>query len=168
MQEYVNLYYDLGEQEATELKGIPLHYTAERRALLAQYDEKKKQLKLSVPGLDEYIQNSDKSEAFNFVNNTYNYAVSPNADVAPELKQDIMTAYNLYSDFLYQVNYIDSLNAANGAELKRAEKERTVNAIKKLIKSDSTRTVEQYYNYGLKKLINAKTRDANAGIWRNE
>ena len=168
MQEYVNAYYDLGDQEALELKGIPLHYTAERRALLAQYDEKKKNLKLTVPGLSEYIENSDKSEAYNFVNNAYNYATSPNADAPESVKQDIATAYNLYSDFIYTANYIDSLNAANGTELKRAEKEKTIKAIQELIKSDPTRTVEQYYNYGLKKLINAKTRDASAGIWRNE
>ena len=168
MQEYVNRYYDLGEQEALELKSIPLHFTAERRSLLTQYDKKKKELKLAVPGLSEYIENSDKSEAYNFVNNAYNYATSPNADISEDVKQDIVTAYNLYSDFIYTANYIDSLNAANGTDLKRAEKEKTINAIQELIDSDSTRTVEQYYNYGLKKLINAKTRDASAGIWRNE
>lgn len=168
MQEYVNAYYDLADEEALELKSVPLHHTSERRALLASYDEKKKQLKLSVPGLDKYIENTDNFEAYDFVNNAYNYAISPNADVSKNLKESIISAYNLYIDFMNTTNYIDSLNAANGTEIKRAEKEKTINAIKELIKSDSTRTVEQYYNYGLKKLINAKTRDANAGIWRNE
>jgi hypothetical protein len=168
MQEYVNNYYDLGDQEALELKAIPLHYTAERRALLAKYDKKKAELKQGVPGLEFYIQNTDNNEAYDFVNNAYNYVTSPGADAPEDIKQDIAAAYNLYTDFIYRTNYIDSLNAANGTELKRAEKEKTVNAIKELIKSDSTRTIEQYYNYGLKKLINATTRDAKAGIWRNE
>jgi len=168
MQEYVNAYYDLDEQEAAELKATPLHYTAERRALTQKYDQLKKDLKLSVPGLEYYIQNSDKTEAYNFVNDAYNYINSPDADVSEDVKLNIATAYNLYTNFILTTDYIDSLNAANGTELKRAEKEKTVNAIKELIKSDPTRTIEQYYNYGLKKLINAKTRDANAGIWRNE
>jgi hypothetical protein len=65
-------------------------------------------------------------------------------------------------------NNIDAANAANGTEMKRFAKQQTIDAIQELIRSDSTKTIEQYYNYGLKKLINAKTRDASAGIWRNE
>ena len=40
-------------------------------------------------------------------------------------------------------------------------------AIKELIRSDNTKTIEQYYNYGLSKLMNAKSRDGRAGVNRN-
>jgi hypothetical protein len=67
-----------------------------------------------------------------------------------------------------QAAYIDSLEAANGSDLKRAEKAAAEEAIKELIRSDNTKTIEQYYNYGLSKLMNAKSRDGRAGINRNE
>lgn len=167
MQEHVNAYYDLADQEEQELKSTPLHYTAERRAVTNKYEEKRNLIKLSVPGLEYHIQNTDNLEAYTFVNNGYNYASSPEADAPAELKEGIVTAYNLYLDFMSTANNIDSANAANGTEMKRAAKQQTIDAIQELIRSDSTKTIEQYYNYGLKKLINARTRDASAGIWRN-
>jgi hypothetical protein len=167
MQEHVNAYYELGDQEEQELKSTPLHYTAERRAVTNKYKEKRNLIKLSVPGLEYYIQNTDNLEAYNFTNDAYNYASSPEANAPPKLKEGIVSAYNLYLDFMTTANNIDSLNAANGTEMKRAAKQQTIDAIQELIKSDSTKTIEQYYNYGLRKLINARTRDASAGIWRN-
>ena len=74
----------------------------------------------------------------------------------------------MYTDFIAKANYINSLDAGNAADLKRAEKEKTVNAIKQIIANDPTKTVEQYFNYGLSKLINAKSKDASAGLRRNE
>lgn len=169
MQQYVNEYYALGDQEAIELKAIPLNNLAMRREIITQYDVKKAQLQLSVPGLENYIRSGiDNTDAFDFVNNAYNYAMSNGSDVPREARENISLAYNLYIDFIASANFIDSLDAANGPDLKRAEKERTINAIKKIIADDSTRTVEQYFNYGLSKLINARSKDASAGLGRNE
>ena len=167
MQEYVNAYYDLNEAEEKELKATPLSFIAERRSITEKYKKERSLIKLSVPGLQYHIENTDNLEAYNFANNAYNYVSSPEADVPKELKEGITKAYNLYLNFMATANGIDSLNAANGTELKRAAKQEAIDGIQELIKSDSTKTIEQYYNYGLKKLINAKTRDASAGIWRN-
>ena len=169
MQQHVNEYYSLGDQEALELKSIPFNNIALRRDTMSKYDEKKQQLQLSVPGLENYIKSGvDNTDAFDFVNNAYNYAMSSGSNIPREARENISLAYNLYVNFIARVNYIDSLDAANGPDLKRAEKEKTVNAIKEIIARDSTKTVEQYFNYGLSKLINARSKDASAGLRRNE
>ena len=51
--------------------------------------------------------------------------------------------------------------------MKRARKAEAQEEIKKLINSDTTKTVEQYYNYGLLKVMNNKSRDARPAIGRN-
>jgi len=169
MQQHVNEYYSLGDKEALELKTIPFNNVPLRREVMAQYDAKKAQLQLSVPGLENYIKSGvDNTDAFDFVNNAYNYAISDSADIPKEVRRNIVLAYNLYIDFIASANFINSLDAANGPDLKRAEKEKTINAIKEIIANDPTRTVEQYFNYGLSKLINAKSKDASAGLGRNE
>ena len=169
MQQYINAYYALGDQEAAELKAVPFSNVALRREVIAKYDEEKRKIKLAVPGLENYIATgADNTDAFEFVNNAYNYVTSPNASVPNDVKENIIRAYNLYTDFIAKANYINSLDAANAADLKRAEKEKTVNAIKQIIKNDATKTIEQYFNYGLSKLINAKSKDASAGLRRNE
>lgn len=169
MQQYINAYYSLGDQEALELKAVPFSNVALRREVIAKYDEEKRKIKLAVPGLENYIATgADNTDAFEFVNNAYNYVTSPNASVPSNVKENIILAYSLYTDFIAKANYINSLDAGNAADLKRAEKEKTVNAIKQIIENDSTKTVEQYFNYGLSKLINAKSKDASAGLRRNE
>ena len=169
MQQHVNEYYSLGDQEALELKAIPFNNIALRREVMSQYDRKKEQLQLSVPGLENYIKSGvDNTDAFDFVNNAYNYAVSSGSNIPKEARENISLAYNLYVNFIASANYIDSLDTPNAADLKRAEKEKTINAIKEIIANDSTKTVEQYFNYGLSKLINARSKDASAGLRRNE
>jgi hypothetical protein len=169
MQQHVNEYYSLSDQEALELKSIPFNNIALRREVMAQYDRKKEQLQLSVPGLENYIKSGvDNTDAFDFVNNAYNYATSSGSNIPKEARENISLAYNLYVNFIASANFIDSLDTPNAADLKRAEKEKTINAIKEIIASDSTKTVEQYFNYGLSKLINARSKDASAGLRRNE
>jgi hypothetical protein len=169
MQQYVNEYYALGDQESIELKAIPFNNIPLRREVASQYDLKKQQLQLSVPGLENYIKSGvENTDAFDFVNNAYNYAISDSSDVKPEVRKNIVLAYNLYINFIASANFIDSLDSANAADLKREEKEKTINAIKQIIANDSTKTVEQYFNYGLSKLINARSKDASAGLRRNE
>ena len=51
--------------------------------------------------------------------------------------------------------------------MKRAKKAEAQAEIQKLIDSDTSKTVEQYYNYGLKKLMNNKSRDAQPTIDTN-
>jgi hypothetical protein len=169
MQQYINQYYELSDQEAEELRVIPFSYVAARREVVEKYKQQRKIMNISVPGLENYIKSGvDNTEAFEFVNNAFNYATSDGAAIDPMVKESIITAYNLYNDFIAKADRINASGAANGAELKRAEKEKVTEALKELYLQDPTGAVEQYYNYGLKKLINAKSKDASAGINRNE
>ena len=169
MQQYINQYYELSDKEAEELRVIPFSYVAARREIVEKYKQQRKIMNISVPGLENYIKSGvDNTEAFEFVNNAFNYATSDGAAIDPMVKESIITAYNLYNDFISKADRINASGAANGAELKRAEKEKITEALKELYLQDPTGAVEQYYNYGLKKLINAKSKDASAGINRNE
>jgi hypothetical protein len=169
MQEHVNAYYDLNNKEAAELKPLPFSFVAERRAVVDKYKQQRSLIKMQVPGLEEFMASGlDNTSAYEFANNAYNYAMSPNADVPQDIKLKVAQAYDIYSRFMKQAAYIDSLEAANGSDLKRAEKAAAEEAIKDLIRSDNTKTIEQYYNYGLSKLMNAKSRDGRAGVNRNE
>jgi hypothetical protein len=168
MQEHVNAYYDLNNKEAGELKPLPFTFVAERRAVVEKYKQQRALIKMQVPGLEEYMSTGvDNTNAYEFTNNAYNYAMSPNADIPKDVKLKVAQAYDIYSRFMKQAAYIDSLEAANGSDLKRAEKAAAEAAIKELIRSDNTKTIEQYYNYGLSKLMNAKSRDGRAGVNRN-
>jgi hypothetical protein len=159
----------LSDKEAEELRVIPFSFVAARREVVEKYKQQRKIMNISVPGLENYIKSGvDNTEAFEFVNNAFNYATSDGAAIDPVVKESIITAYNLYNDFIAKADRINALGAANGAELKRAEKEKVTEALKELYLQDPTGAVEQYYNYGLKKLINAKSKDASAGINRNE
>ena len=169
MQEHVNAYYDLNTKEAAELKPLPFSFVAERRAVVDKYKQQRSLIKMQVPGLEEFMASGlDNTSAYEFANNAYNYAMSPDADIPQDIKLKVAQAYDIYSRFMKQAAYIDSLEAANGSDLKRAEKAAAEEAIKDLIRSDNTKTIEQYYNYGLSKLMNAKSRDGRAGINRNE
>lgn len=168
MQEHVNAYYDLNDKEAAELKPLPFSFVAERRAVVEKYQQQRALIKMQVPGLEQHMASGlDNTAAYEFANNAYNYAMSPNADIPQDLKLKIAQAYDIYSRFMKQAAYIDSLEAANGSDLKRDEKAAAEAAIKELIRSDNTKTIEQYYNYGLSKLMNAKSRDGRAGVNRN-
>ena len=168
MQEHVNAYYDLNDKEAAELKPLPFSFVAERRAVVDKYKQQRALIKMQVPGLEEHMSSGvDNTNAYEFANNAYNYAMSPNADIPQDLKLKVAQAYDIYSRFMKQAAYIDSMEAANGSDLKRAEKEAAEAAIRELIRSDNTKTIEQYYNYGLSKLMNAKSRDGRAGVNRN-
>jgi len=110
---------------------------------------------------------TDNTEAENFVNNAYAFANNPNSDAPKELKQKIIDAYQVYQNFMSVAAQIDTMNMSSPSEVKRLEKEKAIAQIKNIINSDSTKTVEQYFNYGLLKLMTAKSKDATAGIGRN-
>jgi len=64
-------------------------------------------------------------------------------------------------------NQIDSMDPSGASDMKRAQKEKAIDEIQKIIDSDPSKTVEQYFKYGLLKLMTAKSRDAQPGIGRN-
>jgi len=168
LQEHANRYYDIGEQEEEDLRAIPFSNVEARRSSLNTYDRLKEELMLSVPGLDDFIkQGVDNTAANDFVNSTYNYVNSPNAAVKPDVAQKINEAYEVYNEFIKYANYINTLDPSGAADIKRIEKNKAKEKIQKIIESDTSKTVEQFYKYGLLKLMNNKSRDAQPGIERN-
>ena len=168
LKEYANAYYDIGAQEEATLVDVRFGNVSERRALLNAYTDKRKSMMLTVPGLDNYIKSgADNSDASDFIQSTYNYVNSPEAEVDPKVKDKINQAYEIYNEFMSFANKVALADPSNGTELKREQKKKTIKAIEELVKSDPTKTVEQYYKYGLLKLINSKSRDVSATINRN-
>jgi hypothetical protein len=168
LQAYANAYYDIEDEEAEDLRGIPFTNADTRRSALAFYQRKRDQFMLEVPGLDQYIrQGVDNTDAAEFVDSAYNYVNSPNAAVKPEVKDKINQAYTVYNNFITRANQIDAMDPSGAADFKRAEKKRAIEEIQAIIDSDPTKTVEQYFKNGLLKMMSAKSRDAQPGILRN-
>ena len=168
LKEYANAYYDINDQEEEELRGIPFTNVDLRRASLQAYEDWRREYKLGVPGLEDYIASGkDNGDASDFIQSAYNYVNSPDADVKLEVKRSINEAYSAFNEFIEYANYINALDPSGAADLKRIKKRETQEKIQKLIRSDPSRTVEQYYKYGLLKMMNAKSRDAQPGVNRN-
>ena len=168
MQQHINAYYDLAAQEASDLQHISLGLTDSRRAVTKSYEEKRRLIKLAVPGLEQAIGSGvDNTDAEQFIADAYAYANDKNADIPKDLAEKLITAHDIYINFIDYANQVDAAQMDNGSEVKRAEKERAIAMIENIIKSDSTRTIDQYFKYGLLKLMTAKSRDAAAGINRN-
>jgi len=168
LQEYANAYYDLADKEALDLRSVPFTDVTLRRSVLGAYDRKREEFMLKVPGLDQYIKNGvDNSDASEFVQSAYNYVNSEGAAVKPEVREKINQAYEIYNDFISYANQIDAMDPSGAADIKRAQKQVAIDKIQKIIDSDPSKTVEQYFKYGLLKLMSAKSRDAQPGISRN-
>jgi len=168
LQEHANDYYNIGEREEEDLRNIPFTNTQLRRAALDAYTKLREQKMLGVPGLDDYIKGDvANSDASNFVQSAYNYANSEGSAVKPETRDKINQAYQIFNEFMEYANYINTLDPSGASDLKRIEKEKAKAKIQELVNSDTTKVLEQYYKYGLLKLMNAKSRDAQPGISRN-
>ena len=168
LKEYVNAYYDIQDQEAEDLRNVPFESADLRRASLKAYEDWRKEYKIGVPGLEDYIASGkDDGDASDFIQSAYNYVNSPNADVKPDVKQKVNEAYTIFNEFIEYANYINSLDPSGAADMKRVKKAEAQEKIKKLIAADTSKTIEQYYKYGLLKMMNAKSRDAQPSIGRN-
>ena len=168
LKEYVNAYYDINDKEIADLRNVAFESADLRRASLQAYEDMRRRYKMGVPGLEEYIASGkDNGDANEFIQSAYNYVNSPEADVKPEVKQSITEAYEIFNEFIEYANYIDTLDPSGGADLKRAKKTEAQQKIQLLIRADTSKTVEQYYKYGLLKMMNAKSRDAQPGVNRN-
>jgi hypothetical protein len=167
-REYVNGYYDIQDREEEDLRNIPFESASLRRASIQAYQDIRDQYKIGVPGLEEYIgSGKDITDSSDFIQSAYNYVNSPNANVKPEVKKSINEAYAIFNEFIEYVNLINSYDPEGGADMKRAKKIEAQEKIKKLIAADLSKTVEQYYKYGLLKVMNKKSRDARPGISTN-
>jgi hypothetical protein len=168
MQSSVNRYYDINEEEANQLRYIPFTDTAARQAVMDANTAKRTALKLSVPGLEEYLSGTViNKDAYDFAMNAHAFVNDYSGEVRPDVKDKINQAYKIYSDFADYVNNVNTWDSVNGREYKLNAKENATQALFQLIDSDDTKVLEQYYNYGIKKLMNQLVRDARVSVSRN-
>jgi len=168
MQSAVNRYYDIGKEEANQLKYIPFTDTEARQAILNVNAQKRSMLKLSVPGLEDYLKSSlITKDAYNFAMNAHAFVNDYSGSVKPEIKNKINQAYQIYSDFANYVNNVDTWNSVNSNDYKTTAKDNATQKLLELINSDDTKVLEQYYNYGIKKLMDQLVRDSRVGLNRN-
>jgi hypothetical protein len=168
MQKHVNLYYDLADQEVEELRKTPFGSTDARKAIMQNFTEKRRIMKLAVPGLENFLRSGASNEdAANFVAGALSFAKDPYSDAPDEVKVKIIEAYNIYDSFLQTANQIDSMDPANASDIKRQYKDQAIAQIRTLIDGDTTKVVKQYFESGLLKLMTARSREAQVGIGRN-
>jgi hypothetical protein len=169
MQSAVNRYYDINEEEANQLKLIPFTDTVARQAVLANNTKRRQLLKLSVPGLEDYLGSTLlNKESYDFTMNAHAFVNDYPGEVKPEIKDKINMAYQIYSDFAQYVNNVKTWDAVDGTDLKLNAKETATQQLLQLVKSDDTKILEQYYNYGIKKLMGQLVRDTRVSVSRNE
>ena len=168
LKQYANAYYDINDKEQEDLRGVALANTDLRRSAMGEYEKQRKIMKMSIPGLSTYLDSGiDNADAEDFIQSAHSYVNSPTAEVTADVKAKINEAHQIYSDFMDKVNMISMLDVAEASELKRAEKEKAKSKLLALVNSDSTKVLEQYYQYGLLKMMNSKTRDSGVTLTRN-
>ena len=161
-------YYDLNKEEQTGLMSIPFSDVNTRQVLIQAFKDKKTAMETAVPGLKEYISSgTSNKDALDFIENAHSFANEYSGQVNPDIKNKINMVYGLYTQFIQYVNDIKSANYPNSKDLEQSAKIGLENEIKSIIDSDPTKVIEQYYNYGVKKIVNENVRDAPASINRN-
>ena len=168
MQSAVNKYYDINDLEENTLTNIPFSDIGTRQAVVNMYKSQRNMMLIAVPGLQEYFSSgTSNQDALNFIEDAHTFANVNLSQVNSDVREKINIAYDAYSSFIEYVNNVNSWNASNASELKQAAKNNLMNTIDGLIKSDDTKVLEQYYNYGLKRIINQHVRDTSASVTRN-
>ena len=168
MQSAVNRYYDLNKEEQTGLMSIPFSDVNTRQVLIQAFKDKRTAMETAVPGLKEYISSgTSNKDALDFIENAHSFANEYSGQVDASIKEKINTAYDAYTQFIQYVNDIKSANYPNSKDLEQSAKIGLENQMQALIASDPTKVIEQYYNYGIKKIVNENVRDAPASVNRN-
>jgi hypothetical protein len=163
MQDSVNAYYDLTDEETSALVGKIL--PDERRTVLDRYAEKKKQMLLTTPYLEEKIGNFANNEAkAKFLNDVYSIVNDTNVNIDPNVRSTVTRAFQVYNNFMASVNSIEVRQASNSTEIKRTLKQNALQELTTLSNMDDTKTVEQLVRISFKGLMNAKSRDAQNTI----
>lgn len=169
MQSAVNRYYAIGDYESNQLQNIPFSDVATRQAIINNAAQQRSLLQLSVPGLKEYLQPTvANTDAIDFVSNAHAFANAHPDKVNKDVLQKINQAYDIYNDFINYVNNVDTWNVSDSSSLKLAKKDEATKKLLELVASDDTKVLEQYYNYGIKKIMNENVRDARVSVSRND
>jgi hypothetical protein len=168
LRQYVNAYYKTYDDAANRLVEVPYNDMDSRRKIIYEYENIRAGLKISVPGLKNYLDSGrDKEANINFVDNVYSYINSGNTDVPADVIDKANSMYNLYMDLRNNIAMIKGQGYDNEPDIKRQYKEATIDSIKLMIQDDSSGALNVFFKYGLEPLINDLSRDARSGLNTN-
>jgi hypothetical protein len=163
MQDSVNKYFELDDQETAEISGTPL--PDDRKSIIYRYQEQKRLMKISTPMLESRVSNmANNEEKTKFLSNVYLLANDETVDIDPKSRESIKLAYNIYNEFLTNIERESVRLASNSADIKRYYKDESMIKLQELAKQDETGVVKELIRNSLRGLMNAKSRDAQNTI----
>jgi hypothetical protein len=163
MQDSINKYFELDDEETNQIKGTPL--PDDRRSIIMRFEERKRLMKISTPMLESRVSNmADNEEKTRFLNNVYLAANDQSIDIAPETRKAVNDAYDIYNNFLSEIERDQVRLASNSAAMKRHYKEQAMIQLLELSKQDESGAVKELIRNSLRGLMNAKSRDAENTI----
>ena len=163
LQDAVNAYFDLDDQENANLTGVVNPST--RRQIMAVTTEKKRIMQIQIPMLEQRIRNmADNEEKTKFLNNVYQVANDPDVNVEQNTKDSVNKAYSVYEKFLNDINLEHVRQASNSVEIKRTLKTQAMFDLQELANQDESGIVKELIRNSFKGLMNAKVHDAQNTI----
>jgi hypothetical protein len=168
LQQSVNKYYDINNQEANQLMNIGFNDLQVRQQIVNAAAKERLKLEIAVPGLKEALSPTvSTKDAVDFVNNAHTFANAYPNKVDANVLTALNTMYGIYTQFIDQVDNVNSYNYSNANDIKMNMKNQAVQQIEQIIASDPTKVLQQYYDYGIKRIMNEHVRDARVGVNRN-
>jgi hypothetical protein len=163
LQESINNYYDLEDQETLQLSTTPL--ADERRNIIMRHQELKRLMKIQTPKLENQISNiANNEKKTKFLTDAYLVANDKSIDIKPEVRSSVNAAFDIYEDFLLKTECETTRLASNSSDMKRAFRDDAFVELEALIEQDKSGVVKELFRYSLKGLMNAKSRDARNTI----
>jgi hypothetical protein len=163
LQESINNYFDLEEQESLQLSTTPL--PDDRKNIIMRHQELRRLMKLQTPKLETRLENiADNEEKTKFLTNAYTVANDPDINIKPEVRSAVNDAFAIYEDFLLKTESETTRLASNSSDMKRSFRDDAFVELEALIKQDKSGVVKELFRHSLKGLMNAKSRDARNTI----
>ena len=163
LQDSVNKYFDLDDEETRLLEGMSS--ADSRRTILQQTTEKKRLMKMQIPALEGRIANmADNEEKTKFLSDVYLIANDPDVDIDPATRESVNQAYDVYNQFLSDIEQDVVRLSSNSSEIKRTFKTRTLIELEAIAAQDESGVVKELLRSSIKGLMNAKSRDAQNTI----
>ena len=163
LQESINNYYDIEDQESLQLSTTPL--ADDRRNIIMRHQELRRLMKLQTPKLETRISNmANNEEKTKFLTNAYTVANDQSIDIKQETRDSVNAAYAIYEKFLLDTESETTRLASNSSDMKRSFRDDAFIALEALAKEDESGVVKELFRHSLKGLMNAKSRDARNTI----
>jgi hypothetical protein len=162
IQEAMNTYYDLADEEDDRLKSVPLPDT--RRQILGEYDYKRNLLKLTVPTLDQRISNINNEDKIRFASQIKAAANDPELDIDANTRDLVNQAFEIFNGFMATVDSQQIKGSENATEIKRNMKQNAIEQLNAIGSKDQSGVVKQITRMSFKGLMSYKVHDARNTI----